>query len=156
MNKDLEKDLSESIKKNLPSQVSDVLKEKLNQADIDAALVISLKIHLEETQKSENELIQKLDEYKKLDDRNSKLDIREKELDYCERKQEIDKLTYQLSSEKDKTEFAKSIGLGLVRNIEYRKTIFDDERGSTGNLDQWGNPIYSNVTKSYAEHTKTE
>ena len=79
---------------------------------------------------------------------------REKELQEKEIKFEVETLKYQLSAEKDKTETIQSIALGLVRNTEYRKTIFDSENpGGTPVIDGQGYahyplPMNKNYTSS--------
>jgi hypothetical protein len=40
---------------------------------------------------------------------------------------ELEKVKYQLASEKEKTGFTKEVALGLVRNTIFRKTVFDSE-----------------------------
>ena len=148
------KEIQEIIKKNLPQEVGDILKLRLQQADEDASNSVKLREQLD----SRNLLIAKLEkqveEYKTFDNRNTVLEAREKYVDDRERKVELETLRYQLISEQDKTNFAKSIGLGLVRNIEYRNNIFDSESqaGYNGPNNQWIQP--GNIVKTYNE-TKT-
>ena len=68
-----------------------------------------------------------LNEYRVFDERNASLDDREKDLDAKEYNLKLTVLQGELDSEKEKSSFAKSIALGLVRNAEYRKHVFDNE-----------------------------
>ena len=62
-------------------------------------------------------------------------------------------LEIKLSNEQEKSIFVKNVALGLVRNIEYRKSIFDSESSQVPVSDQYGNSRleYVNNTKSYTE-----
>ena len=153
----LEQELQESIKKNLPQQVGEVLKQRLEQADKDAKEVKTL-FELTKQYKKETETLQQtIEGYKQFDTRNGLLDLAEKELEKERNKFEIEKLTYQLTAEKDKTEFSKSIALGLVRNTEYRKTIFDSENpGGNGVVDGQGNYHYPIISSRNYSETSTQ
>jgi hypothetical protein len=151
---ELEKELQESIKKNLPQQVGETLKQRLEQADKDAAEVKRLNEKNEELAKN---LIQKnveIEEYRKLDIRNDSLESREKEIETKEKQLEVETLKYQLQAEKDKTTFSQNVAMGLVRNIEYRKSIFDSESGGQPIIDGQGISHYPVPT--YKNHTSTE
>lgn len=149
-------EFQEIIKKNLPAQVGDVLKERLEQADKDVKLIDSLRVANESYVKKIQELNLIVDGYKEFDERNLNLEKREKEVSERERQQEIEKLKYQLESEKNKTEFTKEVALKLVRNTEYRNNIFDSEF-KDGYYDHNNNWIPGiNTTKSYTEHKTKE
>lgn len=115
------------IEKNLPAQVGEVLKTRLEQAEKD---VIKIK-QQEETLQSKNAAITQFEklvaDYKTKDEQNAKLEARELAVTEAERNLKIATLEYQLVSEKEKTDFTKNVALGLVRNTEFRKTIFDSE-----------------------------
>ena len=115
------------IEKNLPAQVGDVLKKKLEQADKDAADLSNARRANEDAVKKIEELNKQITDYKKFDERNAALEAREKACDIQERDLKVKTLEYQLQNEKDKTQFSKEVALGLVRNLEYRKNIFDSE-----------------------------
>ncbi len=154
-NEELNKKIQEAIKESLPSQIGDELKKLIEQGKADAQEVKSLIIACENNRKTIDELNTKLSEYRKLDDRNTAIEAREKAAEVAERKTEIEKLTYQLSSEKEKTEFSKSVALGLVRNIEYRRSLMDNTHEPCGK-DQYGNAQYQNKTQNSNETTKAE
>lgn len=121
---DLQLAITEAIEKSLPKQVGEVLQselqelarlrvenEKLLKEVTDRELLINDQRNLLATQK---------EELAKHDD----LDRRVKKIEEQENKQVIERLQYQLDAEKNKTEFAKDVSMGLVRNIEYRKNVF--------------------------------
>lgn len=117
------------IEKSLPAQVGDVLKQRLEQAEKDA-----VKVRLqEEALQSKNAAIAKLEkqvaDYKKMDERNAALEAREKAVTDGERNLKVSTLEFQLTAEKEKTQFSKDVALGLVRNTEYKKTVFDTRPG---------------------------
>lgn len=152
----MEKEIEEIIKKNLPAQVGEILKERLEKADGDAAMVLYLQNRVVEQDKEIQTLNKRILEYEKFDVRNAQLDSKENELKEIERNLKIVTLEYQLQSEKEKTDFSKNIALGLVRNVEYRKTIFDSENQAPY-IDAGGNWIYSTpVNKSLDETKKAE
>lgn len=153
MNTELE--IQEIIKKNLPQQVGDVLKIRLEQAEKDAKKVLELESKVFQLEKTLNEKQSELSAYKLLDERNSKLDERESFLDKIQHDLDLEILQQKYENEKDKSEFAKSVVLGLVRNIEYRKSIFDSEnQNGYYNGDQWVQP--SPINKKLEETRKME
>lgn len=85
-----QKELQESIKKNLPQQVGEILKQRLEQADEDAKKAEELASKLIERNEEVEELEKIIRDYKQFD----------------------------------------------VRNVEYRKNIFDSESGMNGATDQ--------------------
>lgn len=143
MNTELE--IQEIIKKNLPQQVGEVLKLRLEQAEKDAKKVIELENKISQLEKTVNEKQSELSSYKLLDERNSKLNEREELLNKKQHDLDLDILQHKLESEKDKSEFAKSVALGLVRNTEFRKSVFDSEnQQSYYNDNVWVQPTQIN------------
>ena len=139
------------IEKSLPAQVGDVLKATLEQAKIDAEKVKQQESSLKDRDVVIVSLKNAIDSYKAFDNRNSALETREKSVEVAERDLKVKTLEFQLTAEKEKTEFSKSVALGLVRNIEYRKNIFDSET-QTGHYDTKGMWIQpSAVSKSFEE-----
>lgn len=122
-----EQEIQEIIKKNLPAQVGDVLKTRLEQAERDANSVANQREQIISKEATIKELEEQLEKYRKFDIRNDGLDKREVELNKIKHDLDLEILKAELVNEKDKSVFAKSIALGLVRNTEYRKTIFDSE-----------------------------
>lgn len=149
-NEELLKKINDSIKEHIPSQVGEELQKLLAKGKADAEEVKSLSIANENNRKTINELNDTISQYKKLDERNSQLEIREKAAEELERKIQIEKLTYQLAAEKESKEFSKSVALGLVRNVEYRRSLFDNTTEPDGK-DQYGNTVYSNKSQNSTE-----
>lgn len=150
----MEKEIKEIIEKNMPAQVGDVLKQRLQQAETDAInLKIAKKTNEEDLGKI-RELVKQLDDYGRLDHRNKLLEAREKIVNEAERNLKIATLEFQLEAEKDKTKFSKEVAIGLVRNIEYRKNVFDNESrpGYYDAENRWVNPITNTNT---ANETKS-
>ncbi len=152
----MEKEINDIIKKNLPAEVGSILKQRLEQAETDAETVESQKRQLKENSARFSDLNEQILAYQKLDERNSKLEERERAVENKERSLEIETLKYQLASEKDKTDFSHKVALGLVRNVEYRKNIFDSEN-AMGYYDQQGKWVEPrNESKSHTEEKKAE
>ena len=112
----MEQEFKAIIEKNLPAQVGDVLKKRLEQADND-----SVKIkQLEEQIGNRNQHVTKLEatiaEYKKFDDRNAALEAREKACDIQERDFKVKTLEHQLQTEKEKTQFCAMGNIGVFVN----------------------------------------
>lgn len=137
------------IEKNLPAQVGEILKQVLEQGKKDSETVKQQTEKINELVKSLREKEELIKTYREFDERNSALDAREKSCEIQERNLKIKTLEYQLEAEKSKTVFSQNIALGLVRNIEYRRELFDN--ASTQQLDQYGNIINLNKTNNSAE-----
>lgn len=154
----MEKEILAAIEKDLPNQVGVLLKERLEQAESDKKKL--------DTQLEKNKILEKLnkghsDNITKLKNKltkHSNLLLREDNVLKKEREIEITSLKNQLTIERDKSEFAKNVALGLVRNTNYRKQVFDktgqmipftDEQGCTGTT-------FVDNTKAYSEDTTEE
>lgn len=120
---DLREQIQAAIDKDLPKQVGDSLKKRLEEADeterklelatsdikeaIDKILYLKEKISVLEDLKIEKE----------------DLDRKTKDLEKRENDLKITVLTSQLESEKEKSKFGFDVALGLVRNTEFRKSL---------------------------------
>lgn len=124
---DINLEIQESIKKNLPAQVGEVLKERLQKADEYSERVKTQEALINRLKETETSLRDSLSKHAQLDVREADLDRKDIELTKVLNELEISKLKYQLESEQDKTKFAKDVALGLVRNIEYRRHTFNNE-----------------------------
>lgn len=139
MDKELELKISKAITESLPAQLGEELRKQLE-------LIPSLQNEVNQFIERNNFLRfdldaarEKLTKAQEEISKHAHLSVREKAIQDAERKFEIEKLTYQLAAEKDKTEFAKGVALGLVRNAEYRTSVFEYKTLPMG-LDQFGNP----------------
>lgn len=151
----MEHEFKAIIEKNLPAQVGDVLKKRLEQADKDAADLSTARKANEDAVKKIDDLNKQIADYKKFDERNSALEAREKACEIQERDLKVKTLEYQLQSEKDKTVFAQGLALGLVRNTEFKRTVFDTKNGPEG-VDQYGNTRYATHTVNVDEKKTAE
>lgn len=150
----MEQEFKQIIEKNLPAQVGDVLKKRLEQAKEDEAKVTHLEKQVGILNQAVTGLEARIAEYKKLDDRNAAIEAREDACALQERDLKVETLTYKLLAEMEKTQFSKDVALGLVRNTEYRKNIYDSEnQGGYQGPNGWVQP--APVNKSFTE-TKTE
>jgi hypothetical protein len=152
----MEVEIQNIIKKNLPAQVGETLKKRLEQADIDASELKNYKEAVIGRDKTITELTKKIEEYKQFDVRNANIDAREVAVKEEERNMKVKNLEYQLQAEKEKTVLIREVTMGLVRNTEYKKTIFDNESqvGYTDSRGNWVQP--GNINKSLDETTKAE
>jgi hypothetical protein len=123
---DIQQDIQDAIAKQLPAQVGEVLRVRLEQAEKDAALVKSQKARIDEllrdTQRASNMIDARDAQLKRAGD----LDARSADLDTRERNIKLTLLEGQLAAETSKTAFAKEVALGLVRNVEYRHSVFEN------------------------------
>lgn len=154
-NDELNKKIEDAIKDSMPSKVGDELKKLLEQGKNDAVKVIQLNNEITDLKKNLHSQLTKLQEYAKLDERNATLEAREKKVAEDERQIELKTLQYQLEAEKAKTEFTKNVALGLVRNTEYRRKLFDNINEPSG-TDQYGNHVYHNKSQSSDETTEAK
>jgi len=151
----MEIEIKQIIEKNLPAQVGDVLKLRLDQADKDAARLKAIEDQLVKRNEFASQLEAQISEYKKFDSRNAAIDARELAVSNSERDLKVKELQYQLESEKEKTAYTKEVALGLVRNTEYRKSILDSEiQNGYFNGATWVQP--SPIAKSLTESNKAE
>ena len=125
--KTLEKEIHESIAKNLPSQVGEVLKARLEQAEFDAKELEKSKKEIEYNNQTITELNAQVIKNGDLNKREAELNAKAKELEERENKAEIESLKVKLEASKTIADNNKEMAMGLVRNIQYRKNIFDYE-----------------------------
>lgn len=123
----MQEEINEILKKHLPEQVGDVLRERLEQADQDSNSLKTARNSLVQKEEQIEKLKATVQEYQSLNDRNSGLDAREKDISVREVNLAIRELSYQLESEKQKTQFAKDVALGLVRNTTYRESAWSSK-----------------------------
>lgn len=153
-NKTIEQEMYAVIEKKLSKQVGTVLKDRLIRADELENLLSSAIKDVERHTKTIRDLQQTISEHNSLDERGRSLAIRESEVSAKENKLEIDKLKYELSSEKSKSEFVKEVSMGLVRNSAYRTSVFSSEN-SLGYNDSNGNYVPPKNGNSNKDETKT-
>lgn len=131
MSASLETEMKEAIGKHLPQAVGDVLQERLKQADIDAATVERQKEQVATLIAKMAELEAKLRTANEEVGKHIALNKREEEISTRERNAEIASLKVELEASRGNTKFAQEVAMGLVRNTEYRRNVFDNENTST-------------------------
>lgn len=110
------------IEKNLPAQVGDVLKIRLKQADKDAEELKATVIAYNNARKEIELHLAKIEEYRKLDERNAALNKREEDVSERERNKKVWEAELKLSeAEKRISENVNFVGM-VFRSPIYRKS----------------------------------
>lgn len=146
----LQEEIKKIIEKDLPNTVGQILQKQLKLGEENANTVIEL---LKRNKDLTKDLKDYTEDIKYLNQQlaeHKKIDIKLKELEEKERNLKLILLEDQLKSEKDKVQFSKDVALGLVRNTQYKSTIFDQHCKMVPMLDGSGYLNVQNVT-----HTKT-
>jgi CRISPR/Cas system-associated endonuclease Cas3-HD len=125
----LEEEIKASIEKNLPKQVGDTLRKRLEQTDNLEKENAALKEGIEQSKKLEQVLRNQISDFEKLKMVVTELNARERALEQRELTLEVTMLKAELESEKSKSEFGFNVALGLVRNTNYRKAVFESTHG---------------------------
>ena len=140
------------IEKNLPAQVEEILQKQLAQGEKDAKELESTVKALEAQRKQTDLLEAQVNEYHKLDVRNSALELREKEVAEKERLIELSTMKIQLEEANKRADIVINFTNGLVRNTSFRKTVFDNENQAPymGANNQWisPTPVHKNLTET--------
>ena len=117
-------EIEEIIRKNLPAHVSDTLKSELEDLCEIRKLLPRQTETIESQQKVINNLraevrrlSDQLNGHKSLDERSAALDQRERELT-------LTILQAKLDCEKEKAQLATTLALSLTRDVEYRQHVF--------------------------------
>jgi hypothetical protein len=124
---DLREEIKASIEKNLPKQVGDTLRKRLEQADSFEKENEALKAGLEQSKTLAEVLRGQISQLEKLKMVVAELNAREKALEQREIGLEVTLLKAELESEKSKSEFGFNVALGLVRNSVFRKSLIDSK-----------------------------
>jgi len=126
-------EIQEAIKKSLPNQVGEALKQKIEQADKDAKLVVSQADEINSKAEHINNLTLKINEYQRLDERNSKLNEREKAVEDAERNKKVFEAELKLAeAEKRITENVNFVSM-VFKSPIFRKTILEPSYGTYNN-----------------------
>jgi hypothetical protein len=149
----LEEKFSSLIKEELPGKVGSELKEVLIKAEKDAGDIIMLNKRiqedtefLKELRDENSNLKTQLEQHESLDSKLNALEIREKAL-------EVIVLKIQLEEANKRADVINSYTLGLVRNVEFRRNLFDNKQ-LPEQRDVNGYAFYPNSTQN-SQETKT-
>lgn len=152
----MEAEIKAIIEKSLPAQVGEVLKKRLQQAEQDAISVKDLQEQTIILKKHCTDYVNEINQYKKLDERNAAIEARERAVIEGERNLQISHLQFQLSAEKSKAEFSRDLAMGLVRNVEYRNSIYSNENqsGFNDSNGRWitPGPIQKSINEDKSAH----
>lgn len=154
----MEQDILDIIEKDLPNQVGQQLKLKIEQADKDATAVKEQSELIKYYLKSISDLNIEINAANSLLNEHRNVDLKIQDLEVKERALEISELKIKLETEKDKSKFAQDVAMGLVRNTNYRKHIFDSSHEQIPVADQYGGTIMETATnnKTYTENIETD
>ena len=151
----MEKEFQEIIQKNLPAQVGEALKIRLIIADNAEKLIPELKNRIEQLEGTVLSQESKIISQNEIDAKLQLLKTQEEKLTTERRDLEVEKLKIQLEAEKEKSEFSKGVAMGLVRNIEFRRNVFNSKSGPDS-TDQYGNQLYATHTVNATETKEAE
>lgn len=142
--------IRKAIQESLPAQVGEMLQKELEELKTIRAAYNDLMVLKNKLYDEIHELKLETSELKEVLAKHGSLGQKMEELRIRENNFEVNTLKYMLEAEKDKTEFSKNIALGLVRNVEYRRSIMEHKTVPVG-LDQYGNtrsfPSYDTITE---------
>lgn len=150
---DMDKDIVESIRKNLPQQVGDVLQKELNRLQGIERDHKALKEAHEKTQQSLNSKNNEINKLNELLQAHEEITKREAAVSERERNSKIEELQVKLDAAESKQQFAEKLAMGLVRNIDYRKTVYDSRTETLSNKSHPGQA--GGVSQAYTPETTT-
>lgn len=148
----MEKEIEEIIKKNLPAQVGEVLKTRLEQAERDANTVKSQSEQIVSKTATILGLEKTISDYKQFDNRNSALEAREKAVAEKERNQKVFEAELKLAEAEKRTADATNFVGMVFKSPIYRKTTFENENG----MQSWNSQTNRNEFVPSGGKSKTE
>jgi predicted transcriptional regulator len=143
--------IQEAIAKNLPLQTANELKLFIEDAQKKEKELEKVSGQLAAANNQLAEARKTIKEFEELANTKEHLDARQKELEKREHDLDLQKLLYEIAAEKDKTTFAFGVCNSLVRNTDYRSTVFGNTTGKDSGQD--GNN-YKNVEVNHS-YSKT-
>lgn len=147
-------ELQAAIERNLPAQVGDVLKARLEKADRDARKVTELQAAYERLTAQAAERAERIAELERLVSDHAGVDARIKAVEQRERNAEVAELKIRLECEQRFGAKVAEAMLGLVRNVEFRQSVM---RSGSENLMASTSPGCSYPSSQpYSESTTTE
>lgn len=125
----LTNELQEAINKNLPSMVGEQLVKRLDEADRDRTELQAAKALTARQAQTNGELLQHLKEAQEALAKHTEIDVRETAIKDRERLAEAAELRTRLDCAEKSAQFARDVALGLVRNTEFRRDVFNSNNG---------------------------
>lgn len=143
-------ELNAVIEKNMTKMVGEQLRQRLDLLPKLEVEITNNKARLVENNQTITRLTKTIEDYKSYDSIIANLEEREKAVSKRENDSEIFELKAQLNCEKEKSKFGFDIGLGLVRNTEFRKSAFG------GDMHSFTKDYQGNVISESNSNNKTE
>lgn len=122
---DILKDLNASIEKNLPAQIGEVLRKRLQQAEIDAKKVTSLTEDVKYYQETLDAVNKKLVSQQELERKEENVAAKLLDLDTRERNIKIQILETQLTEANKRADISKELVTLVFKNPTYKTTEFN-------------------------------
>lgn len=148
----VEKEIEEIIKKNLPAQVGEVLKTRLEQAERDTNTVKRQLEQIISKTATIVELEKTIADYKQFDERNSKLEVREKAVAEKERNYKVFEAELKLNEAEKRTNDAVNFVGMVFKSPVFRKTVSE----YNGGIQNWNSQLGRNEFVPNGSKNKTE
>jgi len=155
----LSKEIQELIVKHLPSELGETLRNLLASAANDAQALQDARAYIKQTGEITANLSAQVGELSTQLERHKNIDARMRELEESERNRKIFQLETELAAEKRITSVLDQTLGKLVRNTEYRNTLFGKEnipvQGTPGSNGYGGTPGWVSTQDVSQTTTKT-
>ena len=156
MKSDLEKEFKEAIDKNLSKEVGTRLQERLKELEEKEERLKTVEFHLRERTtelEAATAVIYKSQDLESLISKNQSLI---EDIEKRERNLELTLVKMQLEESQKRADVVTTFVSGLVRNTNFRESVFDSEMrdGYYDSQNVWRNP--QNVTKSFTKDSEAE
>lgn len=150
----LQKEISEAIDKNLPNQVGEILKKRLEKADSDAVLLEQQRKNIKNQGETIGNLEEKLNKHLELDTKLNFLIMCEKELIKKENSQKVFEAELKMNAADSKVVMLQDVMQTVFKSPVYKKHI--EKFSSFENRYEDGMEIKEKTGESIDETTKEE
>ena len=133
----MNKEIKDIIEKNLPAQVGEVLQEHLAKCDQESAENKRMHVELEKTNEARSRLLEQLQNYQLLDERNRTLEQREKDVSEKERDRKVFEAELKRDESEKRSNDLYSIVQLVFKSPVYKKTIANQTISDYQNVG-WG------------------
>jgi hypothetical protein len=134
----LKKDIIKAIDQNIAAEVGNHLKTRLEKAETDAQLVKDQAAQIKNLDKEIKEKDKTILELRSKLDKHAGLGVREATIRTTEQKLKEMELEAKLGAEMEKTQFMKDVTLGLVKNTNFKRSVFGGYNDNFPMKDQSG------------------
>lgn len=126
----IEQRIKDALAKHLPQALGEELQKRLNKADEDAVEVARLTAHLDQAKLRNTALDGRISKLQEDMDKHLALAAREAAVAKREHDADLAELRVKLAAAEGSQMFAQNLAMGLVRNTEYRQSVFHSESTS--------------------------